>query len=353
VTHPQGRIRSLIYRIAVRPSLGETVSQNVKPKLSRILAIAAIAAACLLAIGCVGSAITGRSLFMQFRSAEKTERIVLSGHAASGKIIDCNGGWFNDGKATELIIRSDKNGGNWDRPENITIRNCRIRGSIRIIGLGRNGEARGVNQSSHLLGHTARAQAAAPTGITISGVKFEAVGGIPLYITPGGTRVTVENCEFGGWSSSTGIYLDAESANNTIRNNSFSLQTGREIIAVDGSANNRIEGNRFSRIPYGGVYLYRNCGEGGTVRHQTPRGNSITGNRFDTSGLGLACSAIWLGSRNGDRPYCHADDGYPFGSSADNRDFADGNTVSGNTFSPLSPRAIRNDGKNNQVAAGQ
>lgn len=289
---------------------------------------------------------------MPFRSAEKTERIVLSGKASSGRIIDCAGGWFNDGKPTELIIRSEKSGHSWDRPENITIRNCRIRGSIRIVGLGRNGEAPGVNQSSHLLGHTDRAQAAAPTGIVISGVKFEGVGAIPLYIAPGCTRVTVRQCEFSGWSSATGIYLDAESAHNTITGNSFSLKTGREIIAVDGSANNRIENNRFTRIPYGGIYLYRNCGEGGTVRHQTPHGNTITGNRFDTSSLGLACSAIWLGSRNGDRPYCHADDGYPFGSSADNRDFADGNSVSGNTFSPPSPRAIRNDG-NNQVAAGQ
>lgn len=322
----------------------------MNPKLSRISAVCAFAA-CVLAIGCVGSAITGRSLFMPFRSAEKTEKIVLSGHAASGKVIDCSGGWFNDGKATELIIRSEKSGGGWDRPENITIRNCRIRGSIRIIGLGRNGEAPEVNQSSHLLGHTERAQAAAPTGILISGVKIEAVGGIPLYIAPGDTRITVENCDFSGWSSSTGIYLDAESAGNTIRNNSFSLQTGREIIAVDGSANNRIEHNRFSRIPYGGIYLYRNCGEGGTVRHQTPHGNIIDGNRFDTSALGLGSAAIWLGSRNGDRPYCHADDGYPFGSSADNRDFADDNTVSGNTFSPPSSRAIRNDGKDNRVTA--
>lgn len=331
----------------------EAVPQMMNAKLSRTLSVCAIAAACLLAIGCVGSAISGRSLFMPFRSAEKTERVVLSGNAVSGKVIDCSGAWFNDGKPTELIIRSEKSAGSWDRPENITIRNCRIRGSIRIIGLGRNGEAQGVNQSSHLLGHTARAQAAAPSGILISGVKFEAVGGIPLYIAPGCTRVTVENCEFNGWSSSTAIYLDAESANNTIRNNRFSLQTGREIIAVDGSANNRMEGNHFARIPYGAIYLYRNCGEGGTVRHQTPHGNRIAGNHFDTTDLGLACSAIWLGSRNGDRSYCHADDGYPFGSSTDNRDFADDNTVSGNTFSPPTPRAIRDNGTRNQITPRQ
>lgn len=324
-----------------------------KGKLLHFVGLSAMVIACLLAIGCVGSALTGRSLFMPLRSATKTEKIVLLGSAASGKIIDCSGGWFNDGKPTELIIRSDKSGKGWDRPDNIIIRNCRIRGSIRIIGLGRNGEAPEVRQSSHLLGHTGRAQAAAPTGIHISGVNIEAVGGIPLYLAPGCTRVTVENCQFSGWSRSTGIYLDAESADNTLRNNTFSLQTGREIIAVDGSANNRIEGNHFPRIPYGGIYLYRNCGEGGTVRHQTPHGNSITGNRFDTSALGGACSAIWLGSRNGDRSYCHADDGHPFGSSADNRDFADDNTVSGNTFSPPSSRSVRNDGNNNHVAAGQ
>jgi hypothetical protein len=66
--------------------------------------------------------------------------------------IDCDGGAYNKGKVTELQILAD----------NVTIKRCKINGSIRTIGLGHNGEAPGVKASSITLGHTARAQAAAP-----------------------------------------------------------------------------------------------------------------------------------------------------------------------------------------------
>lgn len=290
-----------------------------------------------------------RPVLLAAMPATPLQEIVLSGSAADGTVIDCQGGWFNDGKPTELIIRSEKKGEAWDCPSNITIRNCRIRGSIRIMGMGRNGEAEEVRASSIREGHTARAQAAAPTRILISGVEIEADRRIPLYLAPGVTGVTIENCRLNGWSISVGLYLDAESGHNTIRNNTFALRPGREVVAIDGSADNRIEGNRFEKMPAGGISLYRNCGEGGTVRHQTPTGNTITGNHFDTRSLGSRSYGIWLGSRNGARIYCHQDDGYPFGSSADNRDFADGNVVTGNIFTPTTDRAIRDDGKNNRA----
>ena len=47
--------------------------------------------------------------------------------------------------------------------------------------------------------------------------------------------------------------------------------------------------------------------------------------------------------------YRHDDDGYPFGSSVDDRDFADDNVLTGNVFSPPASRAIRNDGQNNRI----
>lgn len=288
------------------------------------------------------------TLLKRWRSP-RLERIVFEGKAASHRTIDCEGGWFNDGRPTELIIQSKKTADGWERPEGITIRNCRIRGAIRVIGLGRNGEAVGVRRSSVKAGHTERAQAATPIGIVISNVEIEACCRIPLYLAPGVTGVTLDHSKLTGWSCSTGIYLDAESGNNLIRSNTFSVRASREVIAVDGSAGNRIEGNRFDRIAGGGVYLYRNCGEGGTVRHQTPRDNVIAGNRFDTRSLGWRSYAIWLGSRNGWRLYCGQDAGYPFGSSADNRDLADENAVVGNVFVPSNGRAIRDDGRNNRL----
>ena len=233
--------------------------------------------------------------------------------------IDCEDKEYNNGKVTELQILSS----------NVTIKNCRINGSVRTIGLGRNGEAAGVKASSLELGHTERAQAAAPKNTLLSNVTITGYGRIPLYLGPGTTEFTLQESTIKGYSNSVTLYLDAESGNNTIRNNIFKVTNAtREIIAVDGSANNQIIANTIKRAVKGGIYLYRNCGEGGTVRHQSPQYNVIAGNTIDnTGGYG-----IWLGSRNGDRSYCKDDAGFPFGSSKDDRDFADNNIVKNNVF---------------------
>lgn len=281
------------------------------------------------------------------------QKVVLAGSQASGTVIDLQGGWFNDGKPTELVIRSRETPDGWDVPQKITIRNGRLRGSIRIQGLGRNGEAPRVRESSVREGHTERAQAAAPRGIMLENLQIEADHRIPLYLGPGVTTVTVRKCTFTGWSVSTAVYLDAESAQNAVEDCAFDVWTGREVLAVDGSARNLIAGNRFERADFGGIYLYRNCGEGGTVRHQTPRENRIENNNFNLSSLRPGSYGIWLGSRQGRRNYCEADAGYSFGSSADNRDFADDNIVTGNAFEPASSRAVRDDGVQNKITQMQ
>ena len=264
----------------------------------------------------------------------------------SGSVIDCQGKKFNEGKITEIRVSSPI--------RDVTIKNCKLKGSIRVFGLGMNGEDENVKNSSYKAGHTERAQAAAPSNVLLSNLTIEGVQRIPLYLAPGVTKVTIENSKFIGNTLSTVIYLDAESAYNTIRNNTFSVKGNfslrqfriREVIAVDGSAYNQIIGNKFEEAVGGGVYLYRNCGEGGTVRHQPPQHNVIAGNNFNLTGLYWGNYGVWLGSRNGNRDYCSADDGYEFGSSVNNGDFADYNTVRGNTFSG-SDSTIRNNGKNN------
>ena len=311
-----------------------------------------IAAACLAAVvGVFAAAATLVSPSDVYKRLPhpKLERIVLSGTAASGTVIDCAGGWYNEGRPTELVIRSEETAAGWERPEGIEIRNCRIRGAIRVMGLGRNGEAEAVRASSHREGHTRRAQEAAPMRIRIAHVEIEAVHRIPLYLGPGVTDVTFAHSRITGWSVSTAIYLDCESAGNVIADNTLAMQAAREVIAVDGSADNRIEGNRFENIAYGAIFLYRNCGEGGTVRHQTPHGNLIRGNTFATRTLVLLHPAIHLGSRNGRRTYCGDDAGHPFGSSVDDRDFADDNSVTGNVFDPPTSRDVRDEGSRNVV----
>lgn len=294
-------------------------------------------------------AISPSSFMKRITPRPEGDLIVFSGSADRGRILDGGGGWINGGRFTEIVIQSEWKDGRWERPDGIIIRNGKLRGSIRVVGLGRNGEAKGVRESSTSLGHTERAQEAAPRDAVISGLEIEADRAMPVYLAPGTTGVRIEDCVFTGWSVAGAIYFDAESGSNTVRNNRFTVKCYREVICVDGSAKNHIEGNHFERIDHGGIYLYRNCGEGGTVRHQTPRENVIRDNDFTLGTLGFGNYALWLGSRNGRRAYCHADDGYPFGSSLDNRDFANGNIVTGNTFDPPGLDSVRDDGEGNVV----
>ena len=261
----------------------------------------------------------------------------------SNTLIDCNRGKFNDGKLTKIIIHNKD-----ERLQNINIRSCEIRGNIRMYGLGINGEALNVKLSSNNRDHTQKAQKAAPTNITISNVKIWEDGDIPIYISPGVTNVTIENSEFTGKSNSVAIYLDAESANNKITGNIFDISTRREVIAMDGSAHNLIEKNEFKKVSKGGIYLYRNCGEGGTARHQTPSDNKIIGNQFNLSNLQSESYAIWLSSRNGNRNYCTMDSRIKYGSGTNDLDFASHNLIQGNIFQG-SNRTVMDNGVNNII----
>ena len=280
------------------------------------------------------------------------KRLYFSGEAASGVVFDCNGATLapTRGSGDSLLIRSRENAGSWSRPQDITVRGCRINGSVRIMGMAANGEGAALRDSSRRAGHTERAQQAAPTRIRLENLHISGQGRIPLYLAPGVTRVQVSGSLIGGRSDSVAVYLDAESAHNVFHGNTIDSQTGRELIAVDGSVHNTFSGNRFSSLNRGGVYLYRNCGEGGTVRHQAPAYNTIRDNTFFYRHYRGSLPSVWLGARNGKRSYCRADAGYGFGSSSDDRDFADHNTVSGNRIHRLPPQQmIRDHGQGNRI----
>jgi hypothetical protein len=155
-------------------------------------------------------------------------------------------------------------------------------------------------------------------------VTIHGGGGVPLYLSPGVTRFQLLNSTISGNSSGAGIYMDTESGYNTIRNNEFTLNTGREAIAVDGSSYNLIVNNQFPYLEHDGINLYRNCGEGGTVRWSGPHHNQIINNFFNKPQYSLA---VYLGSRDGDSPHCDEDDGYDFGSSKYDWDYARYNAV--------------------------
>lgn len=278
---------------------------------------------------------------IRLRPGDRIERrILLEGAAASGVEIDCNGATLGRPepapKFYEFAVeirsrRPDPTVERWERPVGVTLRDCTILGNVRIWGMGLNGQGEAVRVSSRRPGHTGRAQDAAPAGVRILESRLTALGSIPLYLGPGVTGLTLSGSTLSGKSGSVAVYLDAESADNVITGNVFSVETGREAVAIDGSARNTIRHNRFALGSRGGIHLYRNCGEGGTVRHQTPSDNVITDNSFRSTGL-FRSDPVKVGSRGGWgwTMNCAADAGYPFGSSLDDDDHAAGNVVERN-----------------------
>ncbi|WP_349436931.1 right-handed parallel beta-helix repeat-containing protein [Pararhizobium sp. A13] len=285
-----------------------------------------------------------------------TKRLIFSGAAASGVTLDCRGatldgsrGTINFGKPTVLIRSTKGKGADWSAPSGVTVRNCTINGALRLQGLGTNGQAKEVRLSSLNADHTAHAQAAAPSRIALSGLTIVADGRVPLYVGPGVTGTRLEKSVLAGESNGPALYLDAESARNTISGNRFAVESGREQIAIDGSADNVITANIFDNPAGGGVFLYRNCGEGGTIRHQKPQHNTISGNTFTYRMAFLAKPAVWLNSRNGAQRYCFRNPAYPFGSSLSSLDFAQFNTVTGNRLIRGGASLIRNSDPSNVI----
>lgn len=271
-----------------------------------------------------------------------SKQLTFSGAKSSGSVLECNGATI-DGR---IIIRSTQVGDSWSAPTGITIKNCTLNGDIRMLGMG--GDK--LVQSSLQRGHIERAQAAAPSNITLAGLTIVADKRTPIYGAVGTKGMTVTGTTISGYSDGPAIYLDAESAANTVAHNTFAITTkNREVIAVDGSAHNSITGNVFQNPVNGGIFLYRNCGERGVIRHQPSQNNTITGNTFRYSGSGRPKPAVWLDSRKGKGSFCFTNPAYPFGSSKSNLDFAKFNVVSGNKLPGGSPTLIVNDDPANKV----
>jgi hypothetical protein len=298
--------------------------------------------------------------------AQVTKQLIFEGEQASYSIVDCNDAYIHATHAEpSVLIRSKLQQNIWQAPNNIQIKNCSIAGSLRIHGMASNGEGKYLRESSLTEGHTERAQLAAPHHIVLDHLTMVAGERNMMYFAPGVHHVTLKNSHFSGNTAGLALYLDAESADNLIEHNRFNVQTkSRETIAIDGSANNMIRQNQFIHPNNGAIYLYRNCGEGGTVRHQKPSNNHIINNRFELTRSSKR-PVIWLGSRNGQRNYCQADRGYAFGSSVSDADLAQHNVVTANHLMlkkmskfyvwimGMKRKLIRVDAQPNQVTVNQ
>lgn len=307
------------------------------------------------------------------------KRLVFIGSRASNLTVDLNNamlaggdGTVNDGRdmievrSDEVVVRDDVVNAisTYERPSNITIRNARVYGSIRLWGMSTNGEGDGdkntvctgagacyevedlaTNQfkkSSRLPDHTARAQRNAPTGVVLQGLTIYGNGRNPVYFGPGVTNSKLLDSQVLGYSNAVAIYLDAESAGNTFKGNVIDVATknypfdetwDRPLVALDGSSHNRFINNWFSSLNHGGLYFYRNCGENGVIRHQAPSANQLINNIFYYDKYDGENPAVFLGSRNRGGwfqdtfGFCEQDAGYPYGSSAMDEDFAIYNAI--------------------------
>jgi len=288
-----------------------------------------------------------------------TKKLIFLGSTATGVTVDLAGahldggkGQFNHQRGDMIEVRSrEVNQGKWEVPSDIEIRNVSITGSIRLYGLGRNGEADAVREASRKSNGQTLIRDAAPKKIMLDSLTIEGTGRNPVYFGPGVMMSSLLNSTVKGYSTRVGVYLDAETAHNRLTGNTFSVKTndgswlgfydrGWPQIALDGSSFNDISNNTFDRLNQGGVFLYRNCGEGGTVRYASPSYNRITNNRFLYQRLKLSDPAIFIGSRNYGRfenwwPGSHCNDDARFssnGSAQSNGDFAQYNIVKNNLF---------------------
>jgi parallel beta-helix repeat protein len=263
-------------------------------------------------------------------------------------VIDLDGKTLND----NIVIQGPVRG--------VIVRNGTVRGEIRLRP-----DRIGGNNTP---GHTERVRAVAPSGITVQGITFDTDGSThQAYFGPGATGCSLIDCGFKGRSKGPSIYLSPEGGNHLVRGCTFSAVTGerREVLSVDGSEGNVITGNRFERCRWGGIYVYRNCGEDGRVRHQKPRDNTISDNFFNLKGMNLVRVSdgsghqaslfyvpygVILGSRQGDSAYCGLDNEYDIGSGKSDLDFARNNIVRGNRFSgDWFQRHVRDNDKGNEV----
>jgi len=309
-----------------------------------------------------------------------TSRLVVEG-AVDGITIDCNGSTL-DGSDTagadEISIHSlaptDPNAdpafAPWSAPSNITVRNCFIVGSARVFGMAPNADPveRGDHPESAAfrrsswnsesgtgIEHTERARRNAPTNVRFDTVVITGIARTPLYIGPGVTHFILENSVITGKADKIAIYLDAESGFNILRHNAINTRvkpdgvdrfngkwakSGYGLVAIDGSDHNRIFDNDFSGLYNGGIYIYRNCGEGAVIRVNEPRGNQVINNTFFYREYSGSNPAIFVGSRNGWTPskdYCSRDTnrtdfGVEYGSALDNFDHAIDTIVFQNQF---------------------
>ena len=248
-----------------------------------------------------------------------TKLLIFKGTNASGVTVDCNGATIDGGPGTpnynpsyavhmvEISSSPTSDPRRWLPPVGITLRNCKIKSSVWVYGmigeksvpttdpdyvtLARNNAPRNIVFDNVII--TGQGLKCAPNSTDCT----------PLYLHAGVNNFQMLNSEINGnvHAQAVGIYLDDTSYRNTFRNNRINPVTGgREAMALDGSSYNTIINNHFQgTLNHGGIYLYKNCGEGASLRRGTPSHNTIVNNFFYYDKYDGDNPAIYVASRNG------------------------------------------------------
>lgn len=307
------------------------LSDSIDPLAGPLPACSAALKASLLASapGDIAYVHAGRCQ-LDFARSDVLRPLRIQGAGASGLRINCNGAKIErkPGSTTtamvvvqstydlatvegEMLKAYDNSRGlpvapyGVSRPEDVEINGCRINGSVQIAGLGGPPAAISARSQSDTLNnqHSLRMRTMAPRRIRLSQLEIHADPSLGLgdlvYFHDGVSDSSLVDSKLTGEVRAVTLYLSPDGVNNTIQRNLFNVghtvDGKREIIAVDGSSNNIISGNALYNVEDGGIYLYRNCGESGSTRHQSPTGNQIFENDFFYRKSTAA--AVWIGRR--------------------------------------------------------
>jgi parallel beta-helix repeat protein len=228
---------------------------------------------------------------------------------ASDVVLDCRGATIESAPGAGGIGISVSTPADTDL-SGVTVRNCVVKGFLNGLRVTR------VGFRSLTAGHE---YDHGTSSVVVERSNFYRSSGSGVFVDAYVTGVTLRGLEIAG-AGGVGIYLEAGSKSttvvgDTIYDNGFAdtgpdgvrlegtnyryHSTGREGIAVDGSRDNVIRGNRIAHNSAGGIFLYKNCGEYSTQkpaqwwnRPYGADGNLIEGNTISSSPTG-----VWVGSR--------------------------------------------------------
>jgi parallel beta-helix repeat protein len=246
----------------------------------------------------------------------------------------------------------------------ITVRNCEIEGFLNNIRITRDGFrelAEGAEYEN------------AFSNIVIEDSIIRNSRGVGVFVDGYVTGVTLRRLHVEG-AGSSGIYLEAGSKDNVVEDNDivdngfgengpywqqfqdldvWYWGTGREGLSIDGSRFNTVRDNRFSGNAYGGIFLYKNCGEYVNLRPERwwHRRYGADGNLIEENTFTGGNNGIWIGARMGENiaPMDCSDPQYAPGYALD---YADGNVIRDNVFANVT-YGIRVEDDGNQITANQ